>query len=206
MPIFLMARNGLQALLRKLVPEILVSTLAAILAMAIFPSLMRSTAPLAQNGEQAVALSHQAPSSPGLPAPAETGESLARFMEHVALSHVAALKAPPAAASRAAGPEASEPANAAAVPLPPPRPLAVARRAEPGASKTPVAGGAPNEPPLSEAAAAAPQPEKAEPLLPLQYGMRLVTGLGNIISASEKGVAESVASVGNTLTSFGKNL
>ena len=48
---------------------------------------------------------------------------------------------------------------------------------------------------------------KAEPLPPLQYGMRLVVNnLGNIVSASETRIVASVASVGDTLTSLGKKL
>jgi hypothetical protein len=54
--------------------------------------------------------------------------------------------------------------------------------------------------------AVASAPVKAEPLPPLQYRMRLVANLGGMISTSETRVVESVASMGDGLTSLAKKL
>ena len=141
----------------------------------------------------------------------EAGEPLADFLERVALSHVAALREPPAVANQAAIVAVSEPTNAAAVPLPRPRPAAAPRHQEPNSGKVHVVGTAPKvlplQPPLpaiEPAAASASAEEK--PFLPLRYGMRLATNLGNIISASDTIVVAIVASMGDALTSVAKKL
>ncbi|MGB8898832.1 MAG: hypothetical protein WCC90_06130 [Methylocella sp.] len=202
-PIPLIIRNGLLALTRKFA-EILVSSLATILVMALFPYAMKLTPPFARDDGR--------PSSiDGGPAREQTSEALADFMERVALSHVAALRAPPVAASHPANVAMSEPATSAAVPLPP-QPSAAPRRDRPGSSKVHVAASVPKVlPPVQEPVATieptvASVPVKAEPLPPLQYGMRLVANLGDMISASETRVVESVASMGDGLTSLVKKL
>jgi hypothetical protein len=132
-------------------------------------------------------------------------------MERVALSHVATLRAPPAAASQPANVAMSEPTTAAAVPLPT-RPAAAPRRDRPGSSKVHVAASVPKVlPPAQEQLttiepAVASAPVKAELLPPVQYAMRLVANLGGIISTSETRVVESVASMGDGLTSLAKKL
>jgi hypothetical protein len=132
-------------------------------------------------------------------------------MQRVALSHVTGLKAPVAATSQATLVAVSEPTTDAVIPLPPRPPIAPRHdRLSPG--KVHVAANAPKIPlpapppiPTVEPAVAS-APVKAEPLPPLQYGMRLVTNLGTIITASETCVVESVASMGDTLNSFVKKL
>ena len=133
-------------------------------------------------------------------------------MERVGLSHVAALRAPSAAASQPANFAMSEPTTAAAVPLPP-RPAAAPRRDRPGSSKVHVAASVPKVPlpPAQEQLttiepAVASAPVKAELLPPVQYAMRLVANLGGMISTSETRVVESVASMGDGLTSLAKKL
>ena len=216
-PIPLMIRNGLHALTRKIV-EILVSSLATLLVMAIFPSLTKPTFRFAQD-DGGLPYIH------GGPAGEETSEAVADFMERVALSHVAALRAPLAATSEPTNVATSEPATAAVVPLPPQAP-APPRHDRASSSKAHASASIPKflppaKPPLAtieSAVASAPvnaealpplvasAPVKAEPLPPLQYGMRLVVNnLGNIVS-SETRIVESVASVGDTLTSLGKKL
>jgi hypothetical protein len=201
-PIPLIIRNGLHALTRKFA-EILVSSLATVLVMALFPYTTKPTPPIARDDGRLSSID-------GGPAREQTSETLADFMERVALSHVAALRAPPAAASQPAN-VASEPTTAAVVPLPP-RPAAAPRRDRPGSSKVHVAASVPKVlPPVQEPLATieptvASAPVKAEPLPPLQYGMRLVANLGGIISASETRVVESVASMGDGLTSLAKKL
>jgi hypothetical protein len=198
----LIIRNGLHALTRKFA-EILVSSLATVLVMALFPYTTKPTPPIARDDGRLSSID-------GGPAREQTSETLADFMERVALSHVAALRAPPAAASQPAN-VASEPTTAAVVPLPP-RPAAAPRRDRPGSSKVHVAASVPKVlPPVQEPLATieptvASAPVKAEPLPPLQYGMRLVANLGGIISASETRVVESVASMGDGLTSLAKKL
>jgi hypothetical protein len=202
-PIPLIIRNGLLALTRKFA-EILVSSLATVLVMALFPYATKPIPPFARDDGRLSSID-------GGPAREQTSEALADFMERVALSHVAALRAPPAAASQPANVAMSEPTTAAAVPLPP-RPAAAPRRDRPSSSKVHVAASVPKvlppaqEPLATIEPAVASAPVKAEPLPPLQYGMRLVANLAGIISTSETHVVESVASMGDGLTSLAKKL
>ena len=198
----LIIRNGLHALTRKFA-EILVSSLATVLVMALFPYTTKPTPPIARDDGRLSSID-------GGPAREQTSEALADFMERVALSHVAALRAPPAAASQPAN-VASEPTTAAVVPLPP-RPAAAPRRDRPGSSKVHVAASVPKVlPPAQEQLttiepAVASAPVKAELLPPVQYAMGLVANLGGMISTSETRVVESVASMGDGLTSLAKKL
>jgi hypothetical protein len=202
-PIPLIIRNGLLTLTRKFA-EILVSSLATVLVMALFPYATKPMPPFARDDGRLSSID-------GGPAREQTSEALADFMERVALSHVAALRASPAAASQPANVAMSEPTTAAAVPLPP-RPAAAPRRDRPGSSKVHVAASVPKvlppaqEPLATIEPAVASAPVKAEPLPPVQYAMRLVANLGGMISTSETRVVESVASMGDGLTSLAKKL
>jgi hypothetical protein len=201
-PIPLIIRNGLHALTWKFA-EILVSSLATVLVMALFPYTTKPTPPIARDDGRLSSID-------GGPAREQTSETLADFMERVALSHVAAVRAPPPAASQPAN-VASEPTTAAVVPLPP-RPAAAPRRDRPGSSKVHVAASVPKVlPPVQEPLATieptvASAPVKAEPLPPLQYAMGLVANLGGMISTSETRVVESVASMGDGPSSLAKKL
>jgi len=202
-PIPLIIRNGLLTLTRKFA-EILVSSLATVLVMALFPYATKPIPPFARDDGRLSSID-------GGPAREQTREALADFMERVALSHVAALRASLAAASQPANVAMSEPTTAAAVPLPP-RPAAAPRRDRPGSSKVHVAASVPKVlPPAQEQLttiepAVASAPVKAELLPPVQYAMRLVANLGGMISTSETRVVESVASMGDGLTSLAKKL
>ena len=202
-PIPLIIRNGLLTLTRKFA-EILVSSLATVLVMALFPYATKPIPPFARDDGGLSSID-------GGPAREQTSEALADFMERVALSHVAALRASLAAASQPANVAMSEPTTAAAVPLPP-RPAAAPRRDRPGSSKVHVAASVPKVlPPAQEQLttiepAVASAPVKAELLPPVQYAMRLVANLGGMISTSETRVVESVASMGDGLTSLAKKL
>ena len=203
-------RNRLHALTRKLVTEVLFSSLATLLTMAILSHVTMLAPPLARVGEQ---LPSQLPSPAGEASGRDTSEATADFMQRIALSHVASLRAPRAAESQAAAVvAASEPAPAATVPLPL-RPPAAPRHDRPSSSKTHVAASTPKTlPPPQQQPVAAMEPpavtapEKADPLPPLDYGMHLVTNLGTIIAASETRVGEGMATVGDTLTSIVKKL
>jgi hypothetical protein len=208
MPIYQMIRNGMHALLGNLVPQVIISTVATLttpLVTSIFPLVTHSAPPLALD-DASVPSIHRGPAG------ADTGEPVADFMERVALSHVAALREPPVEANQADIVAVNEATNAPAVPLPPPRPAAAPRHQEPNSGKVHVAGTAPRvlqlqQPPLpaiEPAAASASAEEK--PFLPLRYGMRLATNLGNIISASDTIVVAIVASMGDALTSVAKKL
>ena len=202
-PISLIIRNGLLTLTRKFA-EILVSSLATVLVMALFPYATKPIPPFARDDGRLSSID-------GGPAREQTSEALADFMERVALSHVAALRAPPAAASQPTNVAMSEPTTAAAVSLPP-RPAAARRRDRLGSSKVHVAASVPKvlppaqEPLATIEPAVASAPVKAEPLPPVQYGMRLVANLGGMISTSETRVVESLASIGDVLTSLAKKL
>ena len=199
----LIIRNGLLTLTRKFA-EILVSSLATVLVMALFPYATKPIPPFARDDGRLSSID-------GGPAREQTSEALADFMERVALSHVAGLRAPPAAARQPTNVAMSEPTPAAAVPLPP-RPAAAPRRDRPGSSKVHVAASVPKvlppaqEPLATIEPAVASAPVKAELLPPVQYAMRLVANLGGMISTSETRVVESVASMGDGLTSFAKKL
>jgi len=199
-PVCLTIRNGLHALTRRFVTEILVSSLATLLVMAIFPNLTKPAFLFARDDGRLT-------SAEARPVGSETSEALDDFMERVALSHVAGLRAPPVAAIVAS----SEPTAGTGVPLPP-RPVAAPRHDRPSSSKVHVAASVPKVPPpvqpplVTVEPAAVSAPVAAEPPPPLQYGMRLVAGLGNIISVSQTRVVQSMASVGDTLTSLVKKL
>jgi hypothetical protein len=200
----MMIRNGLHALTRKLVTEVLFSSLVTLLTMAILSNVTKPILPFARDDGR------QSPSVGKLAGEA-TGDVLADFMQRVALSHVTGLKAPVAATSQATLVAVSEPTTAAVIPLPP-RPPTAPRHDRPSPGKVHVAANAPKIPPpappliATVEPAVASAPVKAEPLPPLQYGMRLVTNLGTIITASETCVVESVASMGDTLNSLVKKL
>ena len=201
-PIPLIIRNGLHALTRKFA-EILVSSLATVLVMALFHYTTKTTSPFARDGGRLSSID-------GGPAREQTSEALADFMERVGLSHVAALRASSAAASQPANVAMGEPTTAAAVPLPP-RPAAAPRRDRQGSSKVHVSASVPKvlppaQGPLATIEPAVAAPMKAEPLHPLQYKMRLVANLGGMISTSEARVVESVAFMGDGLTSLAKKL
>ncbi len=191
-------RNRVHAITRKLVTEVLISSLATLIAMAVFSNV---TKPSPQFARDEGRLS----SFDGGPA-GEKNEALADFMERVALSHVASLRAAPSQATVVA---TSEPS---VVPLPPPRPAGVATHDRSSSGKVRVAVSVPKvqpsaQPPLATIEpTVAPAPVKGEPLRPLQYGMRLVANLGDIVSASNTRVVESVASVGDALSSLVKKL
>lgn len=205
----MMIRNRLHALTRKLMTEVLFSSLATLLTMAIMSQVTKPVSPAAQAGEQ---LTSQLASSAGEAPSRDTSEATADFMQRVALSHVASLRAPHAAESQASRVAANEPVAAAAVPLPP-RPPATPRHDRLGSSKAHLAANAPKAPqalppapavviePASESA-----PAKAQLIPPLDYGMHLVTNLGTIVTASETRVIEGMATVGDTLTSIVKKL
>jgi hypothetical protein len=195
-------RNLLHAITRKLVTEVFVSSLATLIAMAVF-SYVTKPAPRFVRDEGRLS------SFDGGPIGGEKSEALADFMERVALSHVASLKAPPAAPSQATLVAASE---HSVVPLPPPRPADAARHDRPSSGKVHVAVSVPKvlpsaEPPLTTTEpTVVPAPVKEEPLRPLQYGMRVAANLGDIVSASNTLVVESVASMGDALSSIVKKL
>jgi hypothetical protein len=198
-PIYLMIRNGFNALTRKLVPEVLVSGLATLLVMALFSNVMKAAPPSSRadrsgfDGQLAAA----------------TSQTTADFMQRVALSHVAGLKPPPA--TMASADATSEPATAAAAPLPP-RLAAAPGHDKPRAAVVHVAASMPEvlpppRPPLATIEpAVVSEPAKTEPLRPLRYGMRFVTRLVDFVPASGTRVVEEMASIGGALTSFAKKL
>lgn len=216
---FPMFRSGLRVLTRKLATEILVSSIATLLVMAMFSNVMKATPP--SSAQPAIATAGSA---------AQSGEKTAEFMEQVALSHVASLKQAPATSSdadraAAAAPNALAPAvvppapaphphdhaavavhlAAAANVLPPPRP-AFDTPASSVPAPTVVAAAAP-----AEAAAETPKKEKPHRMIdyglrPLRFGMHVVTSAVDFVPATGTRVVEGVTSVGDALGSFVKKL
>jgi hypothetical protein len=197
-PISLTIRNGLSALTRKLVPEILVSGLASLLVMALFANVMKASPPPSRAdrpgaNEQLAAASSQ---------------TTADFMQLVALSHVGGVKPPPNAASADAP---AEPTPAAAAPA---APLSVSAPGHnrPHAAMVRVPASTPDvlPPPRPSLATTEPavvsEPPKAKPLPPLRYGVHLVTQLVDFVPASGTRVYEGMTSIGGALASFVKNL
>ncbi|WGJ14649.1 hypothetical protein QEV83_18850 [Methylocapsa sp. D3K7] len=199
---------------RKFVTEILVSSLATLVVMALFPNLTKPIYLFSQDGAQ-ITSSHK-----GL-AKEDSSSSLDDFLERVALSHISGPKASQQVESQEAIAAVNEPATDMEAPLPP-SPAAASRRERTGskvraatntakivpAPQVAMAEPAAGQVPAVLEPAVAPAPVKAEILLvaPLQYGMHLVSNLGTIISVSQTHVVQSVATVGDTLTSLAKKL
>jgi hypothetical protein len=188
-----MLRSGLRAITQKRVPEVLAASLSLVVVI-VFASHLTKPAPSLRPVEPSVAAIALAP------APTETGDATADFLERVALSHVAALKTPapdqPAATSATA--------TVAAIPLPPRRVAAALTRA----AKERIAASAPKDassPPQAASASDATSAATDRPG-PLQYGMRLFASVGDFVSASDKRVIDGVASVGDAVASFVKKL
>jgi hypothetical protein len=213
-PISQMVRKWIHSLTRKFVTEILVSSLATLVVMALFPNLTKPIYLFSQDGTKITA-SHK-----GL-TEQDTSTSLDDFLERVALSHISGPKASQEADSQVAIAAASESTIDMEAPLPPlsaapPRrertsskahaAVAVAKIAP--APQVAMAEPAAGQVPALIEPAVAPAPVKAEASLvaPLQYGMHLVSNLGTIISVSQTHVVQSVATVGDTLTSLAKKL
>jgi hypothetical protein len=210
MPIAQMILDMRRALLRKLIPQVIISTFATVLVSTILPAVTNSPPSVTPDSARSPAQQEESTYNYGELATLDTREPLAHFLERVALTHVAALKEPAKAAKQTANSAAEEPKSAPTVPLPPPRRSATPRQ-EPGSSKPHLAHSAaktlpsqPPPPPIVPAVASEPAEEK--PFLPLQYGMRLATNLQNIISASNSFVVAIAASMGDALTSVAKKL
>jgi hypothetical protein len=211
-PISQMVRKWMHAVTRKFVTEILVSSLATLLVMTFFPNLTKAAYLFTRDDTLLTSTGKSL-------AAGESSDTLDDFMEHVALSHISGLKTPPVAASQESIVAVNEPTTDTGAPLPP---LAAAPRHErASSSKVHVASVAKVLPPLPPIAviepAAGPAPAVIEPAVvpasskaevplvaPLQYGMHLISNLGTIISVSQTRVVESVASVGDALTSLAK--
>lgn len=205
-PVFQMIRSGLHVPTRKLVTEVLVSSLATLLVMAMFSNLVKPTAPAAR-------LDAPVSGSAGGLAASGTNEATADFMERVALSHVGHK---PAAANEAIV-APSEPVVAAVAALAQ-RPAVAPRHDRPHAVVTHVAANVPDvlppprpplarvEPAVPSASVAVTAPVTTKPLRPLQYGMRFVTQFVDFVPASGTRVVEGVTSMGDALTSFAKKL
>lgn len=203
-PAILKIGNELHALTRKLVAEIFISCVATLCAMIVFSN-FNKPAP-APNAEQTRLASVDARFAKG-----EASEAIDDFVEQVALSHVAALKAASSPANARSGDAASNDAAFAPTP-PPPRQAAAPRHDRPRADKTHVAANSPKAAPAAQAAlpasepAAAPQRADIDWLAPLHYGKLLVASAGDFVAASDARVIEGMASVGDALTSFTKKL
>jgi hypothetical protein len=213
-PIFQMVRSGLRVLTQKLAIEILVSSVATLLVMAMFSSVMKATPP----SLGAVAANVVAAPAGG------SGDKTADFIEQVALSHVAGLKPAPAAANPAATPTNTTAAGTPAAVPPAPAHTAAARPHDRQVAVH-VAAADVLPPPRPSFAASEPvvipaivpavvavpaKPKRIAPLeyglRPLRYGMHLVTSAVDFVPATGTRVVEGVASVGDALSSFAKKL
>lgn len=224
-PMLLTFHLKARALRRKLATDVIVSCLATMLAIALFSNLATLRRVPELDGRKL------APKAETLAA-REPRESPDDFLERVARSHVASLKAPPEIETTTAG------AASAAV-SPPPRQSAARRTERLHSNKARPAVAAaeappPVQPPLVPPAPARPidvaaAPTEADWLHPLksgmrlvaaaapteldwlhplqsgmQSGMRLVAGLDRVVAASKARIAEGVSSVGGMLASLGK--
>jgi hypothetical protein len=208
MAISKMIRDMTHTLVRKLIPQVIISTFATVLVSTILPAVTNSTPSVTPDSARSLAQKGESTYNYGELATLDAREPLADFLERVALTHVAALKEPAKAAKQTANSAAEEPKSATTVHLPPPR---RSSRQEPASSKQRLAHSAaktlPPQPPLPPIVpAVASEPAEEKPFLPLQYGMRLATNLQNIISASNSFVVAIAASMGDALTSVAKKL
>ena len=205
-PFYRTIRNRMHVLTKKLFTEVLVSSLATLLVMAMFSNVMKTTTPAARADITA--------------ATAASDEKTADFMERVALSHVASLKAPATTpASEPAEPAAALAANAAAPAVAPTQLSGLRGHDRTRAAAVHVAANIPDvlPPPRPQLAVVEPAgfvaPQKARShrvidygLRPLRFGMHVVTDVVDFVPASGTRVVEGVASVGDALTSFAKKL
>jgi hypothetical protein len=210
MAISQMIRDMTHALLRKVIPQVIISTLATVLVSTILPAVTKTAPSATLDSARSLAQEGESTYNYGELATLDAREPLADFLERVALTHVAALKEPAAAAKQTASSEGEEPKSAPTVHLPPPR-RSAALRQEPGSSKQHLGQSTaktlpPQPPPPPMVPAVASEPAEEKPFLPLQYGMRLATNLQNIISASNSFVVAIAASMGDALTSVAKKL
>jgi hypothetical protein len=202
-PVFPTIGNELHALTRKLVAEIFISSVATLCAMIIFSSFNRP-AP-APDPKQTQLSPVDARFAKG-----ETSEAIDDFVEQIALSHVAALKAPTTANDQPGGTAASLPASSPAAPSP--RQPTAAKHDRQRSDKARVAAATLKQAPAEQAslqlieAASEPTHSDIDWLAPLHYGKLLVAKAGDIVAASDARVMEGIASVGDVLTSFNKKL
>ncbi len=153
----------------KLVTEVLISSLATLLVMAVFSHMTKPTLPVAQDGVRLTSSEQQ----PVVGETSESSETVDDFLQRVALSHVASLKAPAsrAASVAASEPKTDEPSSDTGVPFST-RPAAASRHDRPSASKVHVAAIVPKvQPPVTPLAtivpAATAAPVIAEPQPPI---------------------------------------
>jgi hypothetical protein len=210
MPIAQMILDMMHALLRKLIPQVIISAFATFLVSTMLPAVTNTAPSVTPDSAWSLAPKGESTYNYGELATLDARDPLADFLERVALTHVAALKEPAAASKQTANSAAEEPKSATTVHLPPPRRSATPRQ-EPGSSKQRLAHSAaktlPPQPPLPPIVpAVAAEPAEEKPFLPLQYGMGLATNLQNIISASNSFVVAIAASMGDALTSIAKKL
>lgn len=182
---------------------------AVLLTLAVFSYVILPAGPVAQSPAPVPPI-ETAPADDEIAAEGSGGpvDAIPEFIERVALAHVASLKSPPANSNR------GERIALSGTPEAPASPHAAAKPVRQSGSKLRVAA-APMAQPLERPAGPAggqdarqlsPEAASAEPLPPVQFGMRLVKNLGSIIAASQTRVAEGVATVGTTLTSLVKKL
>ena len=209
MPISQMIFDTMQALVRKLIPQVIISTVATVLVSTILPAVWNSAPSVTPDSALPRAPNGESTYNYGELAILDAREPLADFLERVALTHVAALKEPAAAAKQAASSEAEEAKSATTAHLPPPRRSAMSRK-EPASGKPHLADSAATTPPAPPLPPTVPvvasEPAEKKPFLPLEYGMRLATNLGDIVSASNSFVVAIAASMGDALTSVAKKL
>lgn len=210
MAISQMIHDMRHALLRKLIPQVIVSTFATVLVSTVLPVVTNTTPSVTPESARSLAPKGESTNNYGELATLDATEPLADFLERVALTHVAALKAPAASAKQTASSAAEEPKSPTTVHLPPPRRSATPRQ-EPGSSKPHLAHSAaktlpPQPPPPLKTPAVASEPAEEKPFLPLQYGMKLAANVQNIISASNSFVVAVASSMGDALTSVAKKL
>jgi hypothetical protein len=210
MPISQMILDMMQALVRKLIPQVIISTLATVLVSTILSAVTNTAPSVTSDSARLLSPNGESTYNYGALPTLDARQPLADFVERVALTHVAALKEPAAAAKQTASTATEEPQSATSLHLPAPR-RSAAPRQEPSSSKPNLVHGAaktlPPQPPIPPIVpTVASEPAEEKPFLPLQYGMRLATNLQNIVSASNSFVVAIAASMGDALTSVAKKL
>ncbi len=204
-PIVLVSLGKLHALARKF-GEVLIASLATLLVTALWSNLTKPAAPVAHADGGRPFVEEKLAAD-------DSRERLDDFMERIALSHVAALKAASPTRDNRALVATAEPPSFAN-PAPASRPAAAKLQGRPRADKAPLVSA--DQAPLASDAKVQPAPLPAiDPVVasassgvdwlnPVQYSARLAGAAG---AAGEMVVArtfESLAYVGGALTSFGK--
>lgn len=216
-PLIQILIKGFQTHAPKFIFEVIVSSLASLLVMALFSHGSNMSPAQAPKEDEAQLSALSATLSPT----SASAEATDDFLQQVALSHVASLH-PQSRPSSSGNMAVAAETGIAHTLVEPKRERLVTSKVRFAASQPKILPVTKPAEMSAVAAPPAPTPEKTEPALtttapatspvkdatnaPLDFGLRVVNRIGTILSDSKTQVFETVAWAGNSLTSFAKKL